>query len=49
MRDYRLYLVDILEAIEKIKRYTSKEDFKSFAADDLIVDAVLRNLKITGG
>ena len=24
MRDYRLYLMDILDAIEKIKRYTGK-------------------------
>lgn len=48
MRDYRLYLLDILEAIDKIKRYTSKRDFKSFAGDDLVVDAVLRNLELVG-
>ena len=48
MRDYRFYLLDILEAIEKIKRYTSEKDFKAFAEGDLTVDAVLRNLEIIG-
>lgn len=48
MRDYRLYLLDILKAIDKIKRYRGKKDFKAFAADDLVVDAVLRNLELIG-
>ena len=48
MRDYRLYLLDILEAIRKIKKHTDKENFKAFINDDKTVDAVVRNLEIIG-
>ena len=47
-RSYRLYLNDILESIEKIKRYTSGLSFEEFTASDLIFDAVVRNLEIIG-
>lgn len=47
-RDYRLYLADILEAIEKIRRYTAGISFEEFCADPMRVDAVLRNLEIIG-
>jgi uncharacterized protein with HEPN domain len=47
-RDARLFLADMLESIEKIERYTASLDFEQFAADDLIVDAVTRNLEIIG-
>ena len=46
MRDYKFCLLDVLEAVEKIKRYMGKKDFKAFATNDLVVDAVLRNLEI---
>lgn len=48
MRDYRLYLRDIQEAIRKIKKHTAKEDFETFIGDDKTVDAVVRNLEIIG-
>ena len=47
-RDYRLYLEDILEAIARIKRYTIGVDFASFRADEMRIDAVVRNLEIIG-
>lgn len=47
-RDYRLYLEDILEAIARIERYTSGVDFALFSADEMRVDAVVRNLEIIG-
>ncbi|MBU6335642.1 MAG: DUF86 domain-containing protein [Chloroflexi bacterium] len=47
-RDYRLYLEDILEAIARVERYTSDVDFVTFSADEMRVDAVVRNLELIG-
>jgi uncharacterized protein with HEPN domain len=47
-KDYRLYLNDILLACEKIIRYTTDATFERFEADEMRVDAVLRNLTIVG-
>ena len=46
MRDYRLYLLDIQEAIRKIKKHTAKEDFETFIGDDKTVEAVVRYIGI---
>ena len=46
MRNDKLYLKDILKAMNKINQYTenlSKEEFKE---KEMIVDAVLRNIEI---
>lgn len=48
MRDYRLYLHDIKEAIERIETFTMGFTFEEFAEDDKTVDAVIRNLEILG-
>jgi len=47
-RKVRLFLADMLESIEKVQRYTAGVDFERFAGDDLLVDAVVRNLEIIG-
>lgn len=47
-RDYRLYLEDIIEAIARIERYTSGTDFTTFSADEMRIDAVVRNLELIG-
>ena len=47
-RDVRLYLMDIIDAIQKIEAYTSKMDYEGFMRDDRTKDAVLRNLEIIG-
>ena len=47
-RDFLLYFEDILDSIDKIKRYTKGIDLKSFESNDMIVDAVIRNLEIIG-
>jgi len=47
-RDYRLFLQDILESIERIEEYTEGYDFETFTKDRKTVDAVLRNLEIIG-
>ena len=42
------YLDDILEAIEKIERFTDGMTFEEFASDEKTVDAVLRNFEVIG-
>ena len=47
-RDPRLYLIDILEAIAKIQKWTQGMSLDDFDSDELVHDAVLRNLEIMG-
>jgi uncharacterized protein with HEPN domain len=47
-RDVRLYLDDILEAIDKIERYTEGLNFEQFKKDDKTGDAVIRNFSVIG-
>ncbi|WP_324736557.1 DUF86 domain-containing protein [Thermococcus sp. SY098] len=47
-RNYRLFLQDMLESIERIEEYTEGYDFETFTKDRKTVDAVLRNLEIIG-
>jgi uncharacterized protein with HEPN domain len=42
------YLEHILDALERIQRYTSGKSATDFMADTLLQDAVLRNLSIIG-
>lgn len=48
MGDSLLYVKNILEAIEKIKKYTEGMDFEDFVEDEKTVDAVVGNLEIIG-
>ena len=48
MRDYKLYLDDIIEATKRIEKYTKGLTLERFKKDDLIVDGVVRNLEIIG-
>jgi uncharacterized protein with HEPN domain len=41
-------LLDIVESIEKIKRYTKNLSLEQFTLDDKTVDAVVRNFTIIG-
>ena len=45
MKDDRLYLIHILESIERVEEYTS-DGLEQFLADRKTQDAVLRNLQI---
>ncbi len=47
-RDHRLYLEDILAAIENIEKYTVDMSLESFRSDTKTQDAVVRNLEIIG-
>jgi len=48
MRDYRLYLQDILAAIESIESFTEGIDYAAFRVDDKTVSAVVRKFEIIG-
>jgi uncharacterized protein with HEPN domain len=47
-RDYKVFLEDILEAIQKVRDYTDGLSLKAFTADAKTFDAVIRNLEIIG-
>ena len=47
-REYKLYIEDILLAMDKIERYTKGFSYVSFMKDEMVVDAVVRNLQIIG-
>jgi len=47
-KDYRVYLEDIMEAITKIEKYMGNFIFEEFRKNELVIDAVVRNLEIIG-
>ena len=47
-RDYRVYLKDILTAIEKVRRFAAGMTQDALAKDDKTLDAVIRNLEVIG-
>lgn len=47
-KDWRVRIEDMIEAIERIRRYTDGMDAKRFIADERTVDAVIRNLEVLG-
>lgn len=48
MRDYTLYLKDILAAIESIEGFIAGMDLDTFRTDDKTTSAVMRKLEIIG-
>ena len=48
MRDFQLYLEDILNAIENIQEYTNNLSFEKFAQDKKTIDATIRNFEVIG-
>lgn len=47
-RDFSLYIEDILESCHRIVLYTGGMTFAAFAKDNLVYDAVLRNVEVIG-
>ncbi|MBL7774593.1 MAG: DUF86 domain-containing protein [Saprospiraceae bacterium] len=47
-RSDRELLLDIVESIDKIFRYTDGMSFKNFIEDERTIDAVVRNFEIIG-
>jgi uncharacterized protein with HEPN domain len=48
LREYKLYLIDIKEAIEKIEEYIKGISHTDFLESNKTIDAVVRNLEIIG-
>lgn len=48
MRDYKLYLSDILDAMDSIERFVEGMGFEEFKRDDRTVSAVVRKFEIIG-
>ena len=48
MKDDRTYLLHIREAIAKIERYAATGGFDDFLNNDMMIDAVVRELEIIG-
>jgi len=47
-RDSTLFLEDILNAIEKIERYSKDLTFENLSKNDMATDAILRNFEVIG-
>ncbi len=47
-QEYRVYIEEILEAIQQIESYTLNMSYEDFARNRMVLDAVLRNLEIIG-
>jgi uncharacterized protein with HEPN domain len=48
MRDRKLYLKDIVAAIDSIEQFVAGMDLNAFRADDKTTSAVMRKLEIIG-
>jgi len=48
-RDHRLYLDDIVGAVDRIQTYVQGMACSQFAADQRTMEAFVRNLEIIGG
>jgi len=47
-RDCKMYIEDILSAINRIEKYINGLEYEEFIQNDMAVDAVIRNLEIIG-
>lgn len=47
-RGYKDYIVDVVDAIDKIERFTENMEFNDFESDDKTLLAVVKSLEIIG-
>ncbi|MGA9364751.1 MAG: DUF86 domain-containing protein [Bacteroidota bacterium] len=47
-RDWKLLLEDIRESIQKVDKYVAGLTLEQFRTNELVIDAVVRNLEIIG-
>ena len=47
-RNHKLYIRDILDSSRKIMDYAKDTSFKDFSKNQMLIDAVVRNLEIIG-
>jgi uncharacterized protein with HEPN domain len=48
LRDYQVYVEDIIGAIDSVDAYTKGLTFEAFTGDKKTVDAVIRNFEVIG-
>lgn len=48
LREYKIYLQDILRSISRINKFITNVSFDDFEKDEKTIDAVVRNLEIIG-
>lgn len=48
MRDHRVYLEDMLDAIRKLREFTQGISLEGLRRDERTLDAVIRNLEVLG-
>lgn len=47
-KKYLLYMSDIVESINRIHTYIQGVDYDSFSSNQMLMDAVIRNLEVIG-
>lgn len=47
-RDWKILFEDVIESISKIEEYTANLSYDDFEGNNLITDAVVRNIEIIG-
>jgi uncharacterized protein with HEPN domain len=47
-RDYKLFISDIRDCTKRILEYTASKTFEEFKGNQMLMDAVIRNLEIIG-
>ncbi len=47
-RSYRMFIEDIQESMDKIEHYIEDLTYETFMKDEMVIDAVLRNLVVIG-
>lgn len=47
-RDFIVFLEDAINSIEKIEKYLQNIEFEDFCKNEMMVDAVIRNLEVLG-
>ncbi|MDI6839498.1 MAG: DUF86 domain-containing protein [bacterium] len=47
-RNYKFFIKDIKECTDKILMYVGNKSFENFSKDQLLIDAIVRNLEIIG-
>ena len=48
MREYKDYLIDVIDAINRIEKFVGDSQFSEFEKDDKTIFAVIRALEIMG-
>ncbi len=47
-REYIHFIEDIAKAVEKIEKYSKDLSFEEFSANEMVVDAIIRNFEVIG-